>query len=436
MLNVFRICLTSLCLFAFTCPFAFTASPQEPSGTPSEPAQRITGTISAVDQTAQTVSVKEDKTGTVYAVELQDTKSLRKVDPATLDLKKATRITGDDLMVGDRVQVFASKADDNANALAARAVILISARDLQTVHQEQSAAWQHSTGGVATQIDPAGGKLSFSAHTAQGVKPVVVDVSKAQFTRYSPDHPKTPVPSQLGDIQVGDQVRVIGDTGADESTLTAQKVYSSGLRMIVSTVSAVSADGKRITVKDLQTKQPVVVTLNDDSAVRKLPLMMAMGLARRLNPAAAGGAAGSGGAAGGGANGQASVRQGEGAAPVNGDGRGGASGGGRHPADATGGPGGNGGAAGGYRAGGGMRNGDLSQMLDRIPKIGATDLKPGDAVMVTGTPVDNDKSHLLATNVIAGVEPIFQAASPRQMQSLGDWGLSAGAGSTDSMPSQ
>jgi hypothetical protein len=78
-------------------------------------------------------------------------------------------------------------------------------------------------------------------------------------------------------------------------------------------------------------------------------------------------------------------------------------------------------------------NGDLSQMLERLPKISTTDLKNGDAVIVSGTPVGSDKSHLLATNVIAGVEPIFQA-SPRQSQTLGDWGAALGGGGVEAMP--
>ena len=413
-------------LFLSVCLSSLPLLAQEPSGT-AQP-QRITGAITAVDQSAHTVSVKEDKTGTMYTVELQNTKSLRKVDPATLDLKAATRISADDLMAGDRVQVFAVKAEDNPNALAARGVILISARELQSVHQEQSAAWQHSTAGVVTQVDAASSKLTISARTPQGPKPMVVEAEKAEFTRYSPDLPKVPAASKLADVQVGDQVRVIAEPGGDGSAVTAQKIYSSPMRMLVCTVSAVSADGKQITVKDLQTKQAVVVSLNDDSAVRKLPTMMAMGLARRLNPAAAG-AAGANGSAGGAGAAPAGQRPSDASAPQNGSGRGGANGTPEGPGAV-----GTGGASGGSRPGGGMRNGDMSQMLERVPKIAPTDLKAGDAVMVAGTPINNDKSHLLATNVIAGVEPIFQSASPRQMQSLGDWGLNAGAGGADGMP--
>src|ERR1700687_6186552 len=95
---------------------------QEPAGTAVQQ-QRITGSITAIDPATHVAMVKEDKTGTEYPIELQNTKSLRKVDPATLDLKKATRITAGDLMVGDRVQVFALKSEDNPNALAARGLI-------------------------------------------------------------------------------------------------------------------------------------------------------------------------------------------------------------------------------------------------------------------------------------------------------------------------
>ncbi len=422
---------------AFLCLFASPVLAQEPTASPSQPSQRITGAITAVNPGAHTVTVKEDKTGTAYTIELQNTKSLRKVDPSTLELKKATRITADDLMVGDRVQVFALKADDSPNALAAKGVILISARELQSVHQEQASAWQHSTGGVVTQVDAGGGKFSISARTPQGPKPLLVDAQKAEFTRYAPENPKAPAVSNLGEIQVGDQVRVIGDTSTDGSAVAAQKIYSSAMRMLVCTVSAVSPDGKSITVKDLQTKQAVTLALNDDSAVRKLPPMVAFGLARRLNPefkpapgtgergpGAASANAGSGIASNAGAP-PSGARPGEASLAPN-----------RGPDRGSEGPGANGpgGGSGGLRPGGAMRNGDVSQMLERLPKISATDLKPGDAVVVSGTPIHDDKSHLLVTNVIAGVEPIFQSASPRQMQSLGDWGLSSGG--VDGVPAQ
>ena len=63
-------------------------------------------------------------------------------------------------------------------------------------------------------------------------------------------------------------------------------------------------------------------------------------------------------------------------------------------------------------------------MIERVPKISPSDLKPGDAVVVSGAAGANN-SQLVATNVIAGVEPIFQSAAPRQAGRSpgGDWSL-------------
>jgi len=397
------ICLTAGLLWTGLC-VAQTAKPTE----------RVIGTVTAVDQPSHTVSVKEDKTGTEYKIDLANTKTLLRVAPGAKDLKEAARITAADLAVGDRVQVGGSKSPDNASVIVARSVILMSARDLQQLHQEQQAAWQHSTAGVVTAIDAAAHKLEVTARTSQGPKPMSVDAANAAFTRYSPKTPGTPAPSAFGDIQAGDQVRIIGQKNADESAITAERIYSSSFRTVVGTVSSIAPDGSEITIKNLQTKRPMTISLNGNSAVRKLPPMMAYILARRFNPdfhAPAGGAhatpdAGPGNSAGAPPYG---AKAGE-AHPGTGPGAEG------HPAHAAG-------------------TGDLSQMLERLPKIATTDLKAGDAVVISGSPESDDNSHLLASTIIAGVEPIFQSASPRQAQSLGDWGASlGGGGSEEGMP--
>ena len=300
----------------------------------------------------------------------------------------------------------------------------MSARELAQAHQAQTAAWQRSTPGVVTGVDSADQKLNIAARTAEGTKPVVVQAANAEFTRYSPENPKTPATSRLADIQPGDQIRVIGEWSADRSSISAQRIYSSSLRTLVGTVTSVARDAKEITVKDLQTKQPVTLTLNNDSAVRRLPPMLAYALARRFNPEfrPPQGAATSGSGPGGGSAQTARTttgapgggEQGEEAERVNNRAQGGG------PAIGSSGP--------GMRV---VANGDLSQILYRLPKISANDLKPGDAVVISGSPQSADKSHLVATNVIAGVEPIFQSASPRQAQSLGDWGASLGGGGLD-----
>ena len=406
------------CLFLAVFPLA-----AQDASAPTKPTEHILGTVSAVDTAAQTIDVKEDKDGTQHTVQLSNTKTLLKVPPGAKDLKSAVRITASDLAAGDRVDVRGFKAESGTNGIAARSVILMSGQDVQQMRQQEAMAWQHSTSGTVNAVDTAGQKLMITARTPQGPKPVTVETAQAQFTRYSPDHPQTPTPSQLADVQVGDQVRIVGEKGSDEATVSAQKVYSGSFRTVAGTVSSIAPDGKSMVIKDLGTKQQVTVALADGSTVRRLPPMMALGLARRFNPdfkgAAPGAEAPSSAAANGATNTQAPpARQWN--RPE------GSEGGSAPPAPGAG----NGSPH--MRAG----NGDLSQVLERVPKIAVTDLKAGDAVVVSGAPSPTNKAVVLASNVIAGVEPIFQSASPRQMQSLGDWGnsLNTGEGAMGQQP--
>lgn len=376
----------------------------------TKPAEHFVGTVTAVDAANQVVTLKEDRTGAERPVRLQNTRTLLKVSPGAKDLKAAVRITVSDLAVGDRVDVRGSKTESDPNAVEARSVVLMSSRELQQAHQNEASAWQRSTSGTVSAVDPASKKLTVMIRSAEGPKPLTVDASAATFTRYSPEHPKSATPSQLSDVQTGDQVKIIGEKSADGSSVAAQKIYSGTFKTIAATVSSIAADGKSMVVKDLSSKQSVTVALGDDSGIHKLPPMMATMLARRFNPDFKGtdatGAPGSSQAGG----------------PPAGAGR---------PADAGQTPGGmpsQQSGPGGAPRGGRMANGDLSQVLERLPKITPADLKTGDAVVVSGSPSTDARSTLLATSVIAGVEPIFQAAPGRQAQSLGDWGSSLGGG--------
>jgi hypothetical protein len=403
----------TLRVFSIMLAVSFCAFAQD-AATPKQPLDHVLGAVTAVDTGAHTVTVLEDKTGASYTILLADTKSLLKVEPGAKDLTSAQRITANDLQLGDRVDARGKKTDPNT--LAARGLVLMSARDLQKAHQEQAAAWAKATAGTVSALDAAAGKITVSVRTADGPKMVSVETSKGtEFTRYSPDTPKTPAPSQFAQLQAGDQIRVVGDKSEDGAIVKAQRVYSGAFRTLSATISSIGPDGKSLIVKDLATKKPIEVSLNDDSAIRKLPPQMAAMLARRFNPSykppdGAAAPAGAGGARpeGGGNSG--------GGAPAGGNG----SAGGGWQRGAGGGPGG-----GGPGGGGGMRSGDISQMLERVPKISLSELKPGDALVVSGVALSADNGKLLATGMIAGVEPILQSAPQRQGSVGGDWGLNS-----------
>jgi hypothetical protein len=369
------------------CAIAVAQSSQAPPGKPTE---HLIGTVSTADPSAHTITVKEDKSGTETLILLADTKTLLKVPPGAKDLKSATRITSDQLAAGDRVDIRGFKATGDPSKIAARSVVLMSASDLQVAHEAQAAEWQHATAGVVTDIDSTSGKITIRERTAQGPTQVILRTSpQTEFTRYSPERSGRASSSELAQIHSGDQVQVIGDKSPDGTTIAVRKIYSAAFRTLNGTVMSIRADGKQLTLKDLATKKPVEILLGDNTNIHKLPPELAMRLAHRLNPSAR-----QGGPPAGSAGQREPVPTGTGAPPQE-----------------------------GLR---GPRNGDISQMIERLPKINLADLKPGDAVVVSGVATSGSNGQLDATNIIAGVEPILQSAPARQGgQALGgDWGLS------------
>ena len=137
-------------------------------------------------------------------------------------------------------------------------------------------------------------------------------------------------------------------------------------------------------IKDLATKKTVTVRVVPDTAMKKLPETTAAMLARRYGP-----------------------------------------GGGLVDAQAgSGGPGGRRGGAGGARGGGG---GDIGQMLDRLPAMPLSELKRGDAIMVSTTQ-GGDASRGTAVMLLAGVEPLLTASPNATRDIMSGWNLGGGGG--------
>jgi hypothetical protein len=82
---------------------------------------------------------------------------------------------------------------------------------------------------------------------------------------------------------------------------------------------------------------------------------------------------------------------------------------------------------GGPGAPGGGRGGDIGQMLDRLPAIHLTDLKAGDAVMVSTT-MGSDPTKVTAIMLLAGVEPLLTASPTAVRDIMSGWNLGGGGG--------
>jgi hypothetical protein len=81
---------------------------------------------------------------------------------------------------------------------------------------------------------------------------------------------------------------------------------------------------------------------------------------------------------------------------------------------------------GGRRGGaGGARGGDIGQMLDRLPAMPLSELKRGDAIMVSTTQ-GSDASRGTAVMLLAGVEPLLTASPNATRDIMSGWNLGGG----------
>lgn len=75
---------------------------------------------------------------------------------------------------------------------------------------------------------------------------------------------------------------------------------------------------------------------------------------------------------------------------------------------------------------GGVRTGndEAGPLLDRLPSLQISDLKPGDAIMLSTT-AGSDPAKVTAIMLLAGVEPLLAASPTATRDILGDWNLGA-----------
>ena len=352
---------------------------------------QVAGTITSVDADGNKISLKSDKNEDVTAATSPRTLVL-KMPPGETDPKKGTKIALSDVSAGDRAVIVAPQSAD-PKSLSATAVLVMSKSDVASLQQKDIEDWKRrGTTGNVTAIDPATKTVTIKA----GSRTLTAKPSeKTTYFRYAPDSARfaDAKPAAFEDMKVGDQMRVLGNR-AEDGTILAEKIVSGTFRQIAATISAIDPAKGEIMVKDLAVKNSkdlLTLKIVSDTTMKKLPDTMAAMLARRYAPGAQQQAAGAG--------------AGPGAGPGAGGGRG----------------------FGGGRGMGGGRGGDIGQMLDGLPALPLSDLKKGDAIMVSTTQ-GADAVHATAIMLLAGVEPLLTASPTATRDVMSGWNLGGGGG--------
>jgi hypothetical protein len=357
---------------------------QTPPAAPAAAADRSIGEVASVDAQRRVIILKEDK-GDFLAVVLGDKTSLLRIPPGETDLKKATRITVADIGAGDRLLAVGPKAD-GGKSVDARTIVVISKSDLAQKQQKDQEEWQkRGISGTVASLDPS--EKGFTV--AVGEKKYRVQASdKTEFRRYAADSAKysDSQSSSLANLRTGDQIRVLGDKNEEALTLKAERVVAGSFTRVAGTINSIRAEAKEIKLTELISGKAYTIQLTARSNSRMLPLAVANLIAQRLLPNPQGGPV------------QAGAAPGAGVAAL--------------------------------RAASG---GDLSQLLDRLPAVSLSDLKPGNAIVVSGSP-GADATKITAITLLSGIEPIANAVPNLLREVIGGWNLGGGGGDLLELP--
>lgn len=348
----------------------------------------LTGEVTSI---ADGKIVLQTKDGAVD-VQLSGATEYKRVPPENPSLKAAVAASLAEVGAGDKIAVTGILSDDK-KSVPAKSVYIMTKADITKRNETDRAAWTtRGVSGRIVSIDPEKQQFTIAARggitTGQNI--VVSPKLNVSYRRYAPDSVKfdDAKPSSFAELKVGDQVRALGDKGADGTTFRAERVVAGSFKTIGGTITAIDAAKNEITVKDIQTGKPVTITVNSNSILKKFPAEFAQMMAMR-------------GQGGGmppppGANGQSSNATPRPPQPPSEQ----RSSQGQTPPD-------------GMREGGGMRGarGEFDDLLDRFPTIALADLKVGDAIAISST-TSADASRATAIKLVSGVEPFFRA---RQM---------------------
>ncbi|HYL36781.1 MAG TPA: hypothetical protein VEV17_12780 [Bryobacteraceae bacterium] len=373
--------------------------------TPTAALKSVIGEVTSIDAGAKQIKLRADN-GATYTVTLDENTSYLRIPPGETDVRKASKIAFTDISAGDRLLARGALSEET-KTVPARTVIIITKKDLAQKQERDRAEWQRrGITAIVTAVNPAAQEITATTRGRDSAS-LIIEAAGASFRRYAPDSVRfaDAKPSSIAEVQVGDTVRVLGQKSEDGSRYKAEEVIAGAFQTIAATVISADAGAGEVRLTDLQTKKQVTVRITPGTLLRRIDEGTATMLARRLRPASAtadaGGAGGPGGPAGAGGGGAGRA----GGADAAGPGRG---------------------FAGGFRGGGPGGNFDLQQVLERSPQLSLSELKKGDAVIVSSAKA-GDGVAVTAFSFVAGVEP-FLAAAPRTagQVNLGSWNLETG----------
>jgi hypothetical protein len=310
--------------------------------------------------------------GNKVTVTLSDSTVFMRIPPGETTKDKFIKITATDFAVGDSVFARGRISEDRKN-MPAREFYVMSKGEITGKRDREKEAWR--TGGIAGTISglkPEANEITIDARTAEGPKPIVIAANaKTKYRRYAPNSVRfsDAKPGSFADLVVGDQVRALGTKSSDGARFTPDEIVSGSFQTLTGTISEIDAGKNELKFSDQASHQSVTVVVSKDSTLRRMTPELLAALTPD-KPAAS-----------------------------------------NPPAPAA--------------SSQAKASGDLQEMFDQLPTFTLTELKVGDAILVSSTK-GGDATRVTAIAVVSGVGPLLQSAQGDRRKAVALGAMSLG----------
>jgi hypothetical protein len=236
---------------------------------------RVVGNVTAVDKTANHVTIKSD-TGESITIVVNPTSSVLRLPAGETSSQKAIKITLSDIAVGDRLFARVAGTAGDKSVAATQIVVsgpTVSAAPSLEAGGQRGDARNRGLNGRITALNAAKKEISVQSRSRDGVGTITIQSSDStKFFRYAPDSLdiKNASRSSFAGLKVGDQLRALGETNADGTRFTADEIISGLISRTGGQVTAVNPGANEITIKNNQTGQAITITVGTNSMLRRV----------------------------------------------------------------------------------------------------------------------------------------------------------------------
>jgi hypothetical protein len=327
--------------------------------------ESVVGTVTNIDKNGRSAAIKTD-TGAVVTLKTDDDTICLRIPANEKTLAKAVPIQFTEITVGDRVLAHGTRREKE---FLAQRVVVLTKTDVEKKREGDLDDWRRrGIGGIVRDLNALTGQVSLELRGSGAGGRLMVLTAKADFRRYASGSLRfeDAQPSNFAGLNLGDQLRALGERSADGATFQAERIVSGAFRTIGATVTEIDLQRNEIKATSLDQKKPIVISFTKDSVLHRIPPPLAVAIAQRAmasKPPSAGG--------------------------------------GSPPAPPT-----------QKAAPAANQTIDVQQVIDGLPKISVVDLKAGDVVAVTSG-VEKDSSRVTAIKLVAGVDLVLQAMAPK-----------------------